>query len=652
MTRHTLRQAFSQFLIVSMLLVLPVWATDNQTVSPLPTVAPSSANPATSRTFMLQEIPAILGRYFSRQYSMSGGLHGTAVGCTSSAISSEIFTAAGNRVLATTAGTSAAINYSTVGCDCANPGGDTAWVIASSITGNATANFTRVTGTNYFVDCAASARPALPANSAWLMETTILNGAITAVGDMRMVGHDLIRVDYPPYNAACDGATADDVAINLAIQGAKKAGARGNQGIVVSFPVARCLIDNPLILPRTGSTPINVVHLVGSSEHWRNTRLIGSLAFPANRAMIEWEATTNRALYQRIANLTLTLPLVDGTMAIWYAASDPTNNTTLVAQRWSGELSHINMEGSNEFHPRLIYFNADVVYSKFDMIVGDQAQGSAINYETVMLETCTSLNGALIGASEGCGLHISSITNFNAGVIRGGFHRPMKVRLHRSTVDTGFNNGSRTDPGWHFLNSTASSVRNISNEGRGEKPQVKVEGSENMVLENIGLAAPNAVSGLGVGNGLEFVGTSFSRVTGSHHNSGFPGFNAAGVRMITTDSASIGNTFDDILIQGTFAQEITDAGADNTWRVYRVTSGNTSWQNRGKFAPQRGIKTLDGASPTTVTLPVAELDTSYGIIVTCDSDMGDVTYATKTTTTFDIASEAPHNGLCAWQLTR
>lgn len=184
MRRFSFRQVFSQLLIV-LLGVSAIWAAGNQSVNPLPTVPPNASTPATIRTWMQQEPPALFSRYLPGPFVYSGGLHSTAAGCTSSSFALEAFTSGGNRVLADADGNSIAINYSTKGCNCTNPGTDTAWVIGSAASGNALGNYSRVTGTNLFVDCTSSSTPDLPADSVALMQVSIVNGAITAVVDLR-----------------------------------------------------------------------------------------------------------------------------------------------------------------------------------------------------------------------------------------------------------------------------------------------------------------------------------------------------------------------------------------------------------------------------------------------------------------------------------
>ena len=137
------------------------------------------------------ELPRILGRYFSSDWVYSGGLHATAATCPSAAFSVDAFVLGhpGDRVGAKSDGTggTAPINYALVGANCANPGSDVARVAVCSLTGNFTGNWQRATGSNYFVN-AVDTTPAIPIGCAGLMDVVITNGAIVLVGNIAKPG--------------------------------------------------------------------------------------------------------------------------------------------------------------------------------------------------------------------------------------------------------------------------------------------------------------------------------------------------------------------------------------------------------------------------------------------------------------------------------
>jgi len=187
-------------LLILLLLCWPltIWAAGNESASTQP-VTPGGAPTAG----FLTDLRNILGgtvaaggsavsgcqgedacrfaEHFPGGMVFSGGTHATAGSCTSAAFATTAYTPAGNRVR----NAAAAIDYSTVGCNCADPGSDTAWVIASALSADTSGNFQRVSGTDYFVDCVSTNQPTLPSDSTWLMKTNLVNGAINTVTDLR-----------------------------------------------------------------------------------------------------------------------------------------------------------------------------------------------------------------------------------------------------------------------------------------------------------------------------------------------------------------------------------------------------------------------------------------------------------------------------------
>lgn len=220
------------------LLLVPLVAqatTDNETVTSLPGQQPNAQSYADTRTFLKQELPAILAKYFPYGFVFSGGLPATAGTCTPLAISLDAFTSANNRVTADGAGGTVAIDFSAanIGCNCANPGSDTAWLVASSAE-TATlpaSNFQRVGTSNFYVDCTSATQPTLPADALFLAYLTITNGAITDVADMRALtpldtirGQRVINATLPPYNAPRDNNGDAAAAINTALTDAAASG--------------------------------------------------------------------------------------------------------------------------------------------------------------------------------------------------------------------------------------------------------------------------------------------------------------------------------------------------------------------------------------------------------------------------------------------
>jgi hypothetical protein len=170
-----------------LLLVFPVvcFAVSNETITPLPAAQPNASSYTQTRTFLRDELPAVLSRQFRTDFVVAGGVHGTSVTMTSPSFVTEAFTTAGNHVTGDGNGGPISINYSLVGCAAT----DTAYVIASAESANTLGNFVRSGTSNYFVDC-TSTNPSLPANSVWLMQVTLSGGAITAV--LRLGGKSIV----------------------------------------------------------------------------------------------------------------------------------------------------------------------------------------------------------------------------------------------------------------------------------------------------------------------------------------------------------------------------------------------------------------------------------------------------------------------------
>lgn len=189
------------------------FAAGNESVNPVVPVPFNSSMPNTLKTWQQREIAAISGRLIPTGWVYSGGIHATAGSTTSAAFATEAFTNLGNRVTANSAGGTASINYAAAGCAAS----DTAWVIISAATANDLANFHRVSTSNYFVDCTSSAEPALPADSAWLMQVIISGSAITAVTDKRIPASfaraGIYDATDPLYGAVGDGVTNNTTAL-------------------------------------------------------------------------------------------------------------------------------------------------------------------------------------------------------------------------------------------------------------------------------------------------------------------------------------------------------------------------------------------------------------------------------------------------------
>jgi len=154
-------------------------------------------------------------------------------------------------------------------------------------------------------------------------------------------------VNVKGYGATGDGSTDDATAIQAAIDDAKTLGVT-DLGTSVFFPPGNYIIGTPLVLPRTGLTPTNVVHLSGANI--RTAMVRGSSSFPANRALVEWEVSATRAWHQSIKDMRFILPDVTGVMAINYVPTLKSTAAEILAETLQIDLKNILLEGSNEFH--------------------------------------------------------------------------------------------------------------------------------------------------------------------------------------------------------------------------------------------------------------------------------------------------------------
>ena len=230
----------SHFRILSLLLYIGIYtftyvssvgivhaAATNEPVNTLPitsTNQPTASFLSDLRTFLNGEDAARYFRMF-QGFIYSGGLHPTAAGMTSGSFATEAFDSSGNRI----SQSAAAINYTTQGA-AAN---DVCWTFISSRTETTIDNFTRVTGTDYFVDCTSATQPSTFTASIPLMRITITTSAIAAVQDIRqdtLLTDAPINALSPLFGVQGDCATDDTAGLQAAINNA------GTRGLPLHVP--------------------------------------------------------------------------------------------------------------------------------------------------------------------------------------------------------------------------------------------------------------------------------------------------------------------------------------------------------------------------------------------------------------------------------
>ncbi|MDD3927244.1 MAG: glycosyl hydrolase family 28-related protein [bacterium] len=439
---------------------------------------------------------------------------------------------------------------------------------------------------------------------------------------------------YPQWwGAKADAVTNDAAAIQAAVNAAATMNG-GGQGGTVFFSPGRYNIKNPVILPRTGSTPTKVVRLQGAGMRDTVIGTSGETTFPQDRALIEWEAVASRAWHQWIKDMTFQLPNVPGVSAVHYDVVDNSSQIAILSETIQIDLENILIEGSNSYHQRLVWIEGNIKVSTIENIYGDCGQGTSPTYDTTLLEVDSTYPH-----DDASGFHYSVIHGLQAGLRRGGWHQVFKGRLHRCSFTTCMSKyGSRNAPAYEIINSQLSAVTDIGNIGRGEKPQFRFSGCNNLTISAVSPGSPMDI-GTSVGNGIEFINTDDCIWTGHYRRSGNTAFNSSGVKNLVLDASSGRNRFYNFLIVGTAAGEIQDSGTDNYGEFYDV-SGVNGWQYAGKLrrgslnaADLSGISGLSGSSTiarnlrgsvtvsgtatgTAVTFGAAEADAAYFLTLT------------------------------------
>ena len=387
-------------------------------------------------------------------------------------------------------------------------------------------------------------------------------------------------ISVKSFGAVGDGVTDDTVAIQAAIDAAKIVGFASIQGTPVSFPCGKYLISSPLVLPRTGLTPTNVVHLLGASL--RCVRIQGDTAtFPTNRALVEWEVSATRAWHQSIKNITFNLPDVTGTMAINYKPTDKSTGNAIRAEALQIDLWDILVENKNEFHDTSIYLEGNIKLSSIKRIYCDPGPGLSFVSDTLCLKVDTDDFG---GEGDSSGFNLSSVEGIYAGIRRGGRALVFEGRLSRTTFRDSANGvGGRNGISYNFINCIASTIENIANEGGGEKPQIKFDSCDYLTVINFGLGSP-VDGGSGVGNGMELVDTDDSRFISRRARSGSPLFSASGVKVLTVDANSERNTMLNFGLVGSNSTEVTISAADTDLNYFEFFRQDTGvWESLGRL---------------------------------------------------------------------
>lgn len=332
-----------------------------------------------------------------------------------------------------------------------------------------------------------------------------------------------------------------------------------NNGGVLNISPGRHMINEPLIIPRTGATPQNVVHLIGAGRY--QTTIYGSDDFPAGRALIEWEDVPARAWEQRIQGIGFELPNVPDVKAIHYRLTDNSSFSAIDAERAQISLENLYIIANNDYHPVLIKIEGINIGATIRQIEGDPQQGNNATYDTLLLEVDSTYPGFTQGG-DSPGLFSCDISQLYGSARRGGYSSVFRGRLCRSRMADCFGNGGKNDPSFTFVNSISSTLENLSTEGQGEKPQFLFDRCEFMDVRNFGVGTPDAVGDGGIGNGIELIGCNDNQFDNRWADGSKPSFSARGVRVISVDADSRRNRFTRVGIRsaGIPADEFSIAG--------------------------------------------------------------------------------------------
>ena len=336
------------------------------------------------------------------------------------------------------------------------------------------------------------------------------------------------------------------------IQDEIDAAVRTDAGGLVVIPAGTCMINAPIVLPRTTLGGRGGVQLEGEGS--QVTFLVASESFPAGRGLIEWapasgDETSNdrrwRAWSQRIAGMTLILQRAPG-KGIWYhrtTEADPAYEKAqftiedVAIESWMNwEQTAIRLEGNvhdtvirqveldigirGAPAPARTYDGKGIVFDDGEDDGNDDH--GAFNLEIDGLSTTPRSNG-LQGHAVSGRVMFGTLRNIKIG------------------------RGSRSAPQIRLVGSFATTVSMIS-EGSAESSQILVENSRGIAIEDSLLGTPNAVTTDGVtyptGDGITFRDCDGCSVRNWPVHEDKPLWDRLGAARVRLDAASAGCEID------------------------------------------------------------------------------------------------------------
>ncbi len=254
-------------------------------------------------------------------------------------------------------------------------------------------------------------------------------------------------------------------------------------------------------------------------------------------------AARNRALHQRISNLTLYCPEQKPAHAIYRRWPFPLFAPTLLVEveklleglnspstaKWlaeyfnwtksfgfiqtSKESSRLNVHineiivyGNNGLHESLFRFEGSVYKSSIKNITGctslrkevkfDRIDNSPVNHDTALLHFDEGKKTDY--GSDSVGFQQGIIENIHSGP-GGGMLCMFRGRISTSRWDGAFGNGAMHGPSYHFINSANAIFTNLHSEARNDKGVFLLEGCHALRFNTIGVGTPHPLGEAGIG---------------------------------------------------------------------------------------------------------------------------------------------------------
>lgn len=440
-----------------------------------------------------------------------------------------------------------------------------------------------------------------------------------------------------------------------AIGAALSAGSQYHGAATIEVPpMDTMVIDRPIVLPRSGTPPVGIVHIKGAGRNFSSIRGDDtSPAFDGGRALIEWAQTSAIPAYsQRITGLLLHPAHKQGCRAIHYKLVEPGDTSGVPKERLQIHLEDITIEGTNEFHQEAIYLEGSLYGSTILDVEGNVSRGATPNYDTILLRVDEA---ASVLSNETRGLHFSRVSGLRGVVRKGGYMALFRGRLMMSELTNCVGDGGRNLPVYDIRNSYASVLRQLATEGRGEKPQYRFQNCVALRGEHIAIGTPND-PGLGIGNGMELIGVTDSTFDTRPAVPASPTFSALGVKLLRLGETCARNRFVNWMTNGVAADEVevlAPPAAGNSVEVVNPATGalthigSTRVDAIRHTAAQLWSASAAAAGYTSVTVPVPGVEPGDHVLASVDASLGYGVHLYAQAESSDLVRVTLHNRTAA-----